>query len=169
MNDASRYPIAEIAPADEPAILALNNAHAAELSWLDAERLSALLGQAFHARRIGNLEAFVLTFDQDAVYDSPNFLWFRQRYRRFAYVDRIVVDPAARGRGHARRLYHDLFSHAQREGFSLVACEVNSDPPNPGSDAFHAALGFIEVGAATIYGGTRSVRYFTRPLDVTGA
>ena len=164
MNDASRYPIAEIAPADEPAILALNNAHAAELSWLDAERLSALLGQAFHARRIGNLEAFVLTFDQDAVYDSPNFLWFRQRYRRFAYVDRIAVANSARGRGLARKLYEDMFAAARATGHTLAVCEVNAEPPNPASDAFHAALGFGEVGLASVYGGTRIVRYYARPL-----
>ncbi|TIW02273.1 MAG: GNAT family N-acetyltransferase, partial [Mesorhizobium sp.] len=83
-----------------PAILALNNEHAAELSWLEPERLSFLLGEAFYTRRIGALEAFILCFDQDANYDSPNFLWFRERYPRFVYVDRVVVAAAARGRGH---------------------------------------------------------------------
>ena len=149
---------------DEPAVLALNNAHAAELSWLEPERLFFLLGQAFHARRIGDLDAFLLTFDQHADYHSPNFLWFRERYDRFVYVDRIVVAEHARGRGHARRLYAHLFEHAARAGHDLIACEVNSEPPNPASDAFHAALGFAEVGAAAIHGGVKSVRYFTRPL-----
>ncbi|TIV13198.1 MAG: GNAT family N-acetyltransferase, partial [Mesorhizobium sp.] len=86
-------------PADEPAILALNNEHAAELSWLEPERLSFLLGEAFYTRRIGALGAFILCFDQDANYDSPNFFWFRERYPRFVYVDRVVVAAAARGRG----------------------------------------------------------------------
>jgi predicted GNAT superfamily acetyltransferase len=36
-----------------PAILDLNNAHAAELSWLDAERLGSLVRQSFYARKIG--------------------------------------------------------------------------------------------------------------------
>ncbi len=95
-------------------VLALNNEHAKELSWLDADRLVALAGRAFLARRIGAVDAFLLAFDQDADYDSPNFLWFRSRYPRFVYVDRIVVAPSARGRGHARRLYDDLFQHALR-------------------------------------------------------
>ena len=73
------------------AMLALNNAHAQELSWLEPERLQHLVGKAFLARRIGELDAFLLAFDQDARYDSPNFLWFRARYPRFVYVDRIVV------------------------------------------------------------------------------
>ncbi|MBW8903826.1 MAG: GNAT family N-acetyltransferase, partial [Bradyrhizobium sp.] len=61
------------------ALLALNNAHAQELSWLEAERLEYLIGEAFLARRIGRLDAFLLAFDQDARYDSPNFIWFRAR------------------------------------------------------------------------------------------
>jgi predicted GNAT superfamily acetyltransferase len=157
-------PIERISPADEPAILALNNEHAAELSWLEPERLSFLLSEAFYTRRIGALEAFILCFDQDARYDSPNFLWFSQRYRRFVYVDRVVVAAAARGRGHARRLYEDLFDEARRTGHTIITCEVNADPPNPASDAFHAALGFAEVGNAVIHGGKKSVRYWAKPI-----
>ncbi|RUU76357.1 GNAT family N-acetyltransferase [Mesorhizobium sp. M7A.F.Ca.MR.362.00.0.0] len=158
-------PIARVSAADEAAILALNNEHAAELSWLEAERLSFLLGEAFYTRRIGDLEAFIMTFDQDARYDSPNFLWFRERYERFVYVDRVVVAAHARGRGHARRLYQDLFGHVERAGYNLVTCEVNTDPPNPASDAFHATLGFTEAGDAVIHGGKKAVRYYVRPLQ----
>jgi predicted GNAT superfamily acetyltransferase len=39
------------------ALLALNNAHARELSYLDAARLTHLVGEAFHARRISRDEA----------------------------------------------------------------------------------------------------------------
>jgi len=157
-------PIDRIAQGDEGDVLALNNEHAAELSWLEAERLSFLLGEAFYARRIGDLEAFIMTFDQEANYDSPNFIWFRERYERFIYVDRVVVAAHARGRGHARRLYQDLFEHAERAGHTLVTCEVNTDPPNPASDAFHAALGFTEVGDAVIHGGKKAVRYYVKQI-----
>lgn len=157
-------PISRVSPQDEAAILALNNEHAAELSWLEPERLSFLLGEAFYIRRIGALEAFIMTFDQDARYDSPNFLWFRSRYPRFVYVDRVVVAGQARGRGHARRLYEDLFAEVARAGHSIVTCEVNADPPNPVSDAFHAALGFAEVGSAVIHGGKKTVRYYLRQI-----
>jgi uncharacterized protein len=144
----------------EPALLVLNNAHAMELSWLEPGRFSVLLGRAFHARRIGGADAFLLAFDQDA--DSPNFLWFRERHPRFVYIDRVAVAPAARGRGHARRLYADLIETAAARGHSLVVCEVNSEPPNPASDAFHAALGFADVGQARIHGGSKTVRYLMR-------
>ncbi|MDB5447011.1 MAG: family N-acetyltransferase [Phenylobacterium sp.] len=141
------------------ALLALNNAHAVELSWLEPDRLVHLVAQAFLAKRIGEAEALLLAFDQDADYDSPNFLWFRARCRRFVYVDRIVVAAHARGRGHARRLYLDLFDQALRAGHDRVVCEVNSDPPNPASDAFHATLGFTEVGAGALDGGRKTVSY----------
>ncbi len=146
-------------------LLALNNAHATELSWLEPARLAELVDRAFLARSIGDGDAFLMAFDQDADYDSPNFLWFRQRHRRFVYVDRIVVAPAARGRGHARRLYDELIDTARRAGHDRIVCEINTAPPNPASDAFHAALGFVEVGAAAIHGGAKTVRYLERPLS----
>lgn len=156
--------IEPITTEDEPAVLALNTIHASELSLLDEAGLKRLLEAAYVARRIGGIDAFMIAFDQHADYASPNFLWFRQRYPRFAYVDRIAVAEAARGRGHARRLYEHLFEQARRDGHTVVTCEVNSDPPNPASDAFHEALGFRIVGEASIYGGERTVRYYERAL-----
>jgi uncharacterized protein len=149
---------------DQPtlsALLALNNLHASELSYLTAERFVHLLSQSFWSGRIAT-HAFIITFDQHASYDSPNYLWFRARYPRFIYIDRVVVSPAARGQGHARRLYDFLFTAAQAADHTQIVCEVNVDPPNPASDAFHATLGFTEVGTAYIHDGTKSVRYFVR-------
>jgi predicted GNAT superfamily acetyltransferase len=153
-----------IAAADEPAVLEFNNEHAADLSLLDAARLSQLLGQSFHARRVGAIDAFMIAFDETAEYDSPNFLWFRQRYPRFAYVDRIAVAETARGRGLGRKLYEELFAAARTQGHTVAVCEVNVVPPNPRSDAFHTALGFKEVGLNSVYGGSRTVRYYARRL-----
>jgi hypothetical protein len=156
----------EVAPGTSlgAAVLALNNAHAKELSWLEPARLQHLVAHAFLARRIGALDAFLLAFDQDAPYDNPNFLWFRERFPRFVYVDRIVVATHARGRGLARVLYRDLFEQVAEAGQQRVVCEVNTRPPNPASDAFHAALGFAEVGHASIHGGAKDVRYLVCDL-----
>lgn len=146
------------------ALLALNNSHAEELSWLEPERMKQLVAQAFYARRIGNHDAFLFALDRDGRYDSPNFQWFQSRYTRFVYIDRIVVAPSARGNGYARRLYADLFDRAAEAGHDRIACEVNQQPPNPSSDAFHAALGFVEVGSASIHDGRKTVRYLERSL-----
>lgn len=148
----------------KPGILALNNAHATELSWLTAAQFEMLLQEAFYARQIDHGDAFLLAFDQRAAYGSPNYLWFCERYPRFVYIDRAVVSPPKRGRGYARALYVDLFAHARRKGHSRVTCEVNSHPPNPASDAFHAAMGFTEVGRADIHQGSKTVRYLVRAV-----
>ena len=173
MSDLELQPVtpAEVSPGTSlgMALLALNNDHAQELSWLKPARVQHLVEQAFLARRIGKLDAFLLAFDQKARYDSPNFLWFRSRYPRFVYVDRIVVASAARGRGYARRLYDDLFRHAVDAGHERVVCEVNARLPNPASDAFHAALGFVEVGTASVYDGSRTVRYLSCALPTQSA
>jgi predicted GNAT superfamily acetyltransferase len=45
-----------------------------------------------------------------------------------------------------------------------IVCEVNARPPNPESDAFNAALGFVEVGSASIHNDSKTVRYLSRAL-----
>ena len=144
-------------------MLDLNNVHAAETSLLDAGRLDQMLEAAFAVDTAGRLDAFLIAFDQDAAYDSPNFAWLRDRHPRFVYVDRIVTAAAARGRGHAAGLYEALFDRARAAGHEQVLCEVNHHPPNPGSDAFHDRMRFGEIGRAALPGG-KLVRYLRRPL-----
>ncbi|MBS0393100.1 MAG: GNAT family N-acetyltransferase [Proteobacteria bacterium] len=152
-------------PLDEVALLALNAAHERETGPLDATAWRRLRDQAFHVGAVdGGATAFLLALDQEARYDSPNFRWFQARFARFVYVDRVIVSPAARGRGLGRRLYMELFARAAAAGHEFVACEVNVRPPNPTSDAFHAALGFREVGRAEIAGGAKAVAYYVRDL-----
>ena len=146
------------------ALLELNNAHAVELSLLDAAGLERLVAEAFVARWIAPADALLIAFDQDAAYDSPNFLWFRERYDRFVYVDRVVTAAAARGRGLAGRLYRDLLERARVAGHRRIVCEVNSDPPNPASEAFHRAFGFRPVGEARLANG-KMVTYLALDIE----
>ena len=132
---------------------------------LEPARFARLVRGAFLARRIGDIDALLLAFDQDADYDSPNFLWFRARHPRFVYIDRIVVAPERRGRGLANRLYDDLFQDARRRGHDQVVCDVNTQPPNAASDAFEERLGCAEVGRAVLPGGVKAVRYLRRALS----
>lgn len=153
----------EAAPAVMDAILQLNQGNVTELSELDGVRLASLAATAFRASVIGEGAAFLLAFDQDARYDSPNFQWFRCQYPCFVYVDRVAVAPSARGNGFASYLYLDLFDVARAAGHEVVTCEVNIDPPNLPSDALHAALGFEEVGRAKLPSG-KLVRYLAKMI-----
>jgi len=145
-------------------MLALNQAHVTETSPLDLPGMQALIDQAFFVATCGagGAEAFLLAVDQDADYSSPNFLWFRARYPRFVYIDRVIVAASQRQKGWGRRFYGGLFEAAAAAGHTVVACEVNSEPPNPASDAFHRALGFTEVGSAVLAGRGKTVTYLVR-------
>jgi predicted GNAT superfamily acetyltransferase len=150
---------------DTSAILALSNLHAKETSSLDDTSLKKLLDLAFYARGIrGGATAFLIALDQNAIYDNPNFSWFKQSRESFIYIDRIIVERSARGQGIARILYEDLFAAAKQAGHVRVVCEVNIHPPNPASEAFHMAIGFVGVGHATIHHGAKTVRYFEKAL-----
>jgi predicted GNAT superfamily acetyltransferase len=143
---------------------ALNETHATELSSLNVKKLESLIGSAFFAATIDDGDALVIACDQDTPYDSPNFLWFRERYPRFVYIDRVAVSAARRGEGLARQLYDAVFTAACAAGHDHIVCEVNYDPPNPASDAFHKKLGFVEVGRAHLEDRGKGVRYLRMAL-----
>ena len=144
-------------------ILALNNLHAEQTSMLDEVGLASLIAMACYARGTERgATALLIALDQDAGYDNPNFSWLRARYDRFVYVDRIVVSHRLRGQGVGRLLYENLFAWTSQAGHNRVVCEVNLRPPNAGSDAFHAAMGFAEIGRAEILDGKKSVRYLEK-------
>jgi uncharacterized protein len=145
-------------------MLALNQAHEKETSVLDIKALKELADQAFHLPlRAEGRDGFLIALDQDAVYASVNFAWFKAQFRQFVYVDRIIVAESARGQGLARSMYEELFAVARARGHERVCAEVNKLPPNPASDAFHTALGFDVIGEAELANG-KTVRYFRRAL-----
>jgi uncharacterized protein len=144
-------------------VLALSAENEVETSSLDISSLRAMAADAFVADIVEPEAGYLLVFDERAAYQSVNYLWFRERHRRFAYVDRIVISAAARGAGLARGLYESLFVKARAAGHDMVCCEVNLDPPNPASDAFHERIGFTEAGRATLSNG-KTVRYMTKAL-----
>jgi uncharacterized protein len=149
---------------EDRTILEINEECVEMLSPLTLERLRDMLSMAYRVRVSDDLTAMLISFDERAAYWSPNFAWFRERYDRFVYVDRVAVTAAARGRGVARALYEDLIDAARADGHSLICAEIYSDPPNPTSDAFHARMGFEEVGSAYIPDYGKTVRLLVRRL-----
>jgi predicted GNAT superfamily acetyltransferase len=144
---------------DLPTVLALNNAHAVEVNLLTAEALGALVAVAAYARVIDGGHGFLIALSERSPIQGPNHAWFAARYPAFLYIDRVVVAPEARGRGHARALYDDLAAIAAGRP---LCCEVNIAPPNPGSLAFHDRMGFAPCGEADDPRNGKRVRYLIR-------
>lgn len=155
--------IRALTPEDFGWVVALNAANVTATGPMDRAWLEAMSRTWFLGLASGAQDAFAIILDEGGDYDSPNFLWFRQRFARFAYVDRIVVSAAVRGGGLARALYEHVFAAAREAGHDRVVAEVNFDPPNPASDAFHAQLGFSEIGRALLPNG-KTVRYLEHAL-----
>ncbi len=138
---------------DFPRIIALNEESVRFLSPLNHDRVSMLHAAAPYHRVLesdGLVQAFLLVLREGATYDSPNYLWFSQRYERFLYIDRVVVSASMQGRGAGRLLYEDLFEFARDDGCQTITCEFDIDPPNAPSARFHAAFGFREVGTQSV-------------------
>lgn len=143
---------------------ALNQDNKRELSSLTAEGFSSLVGIAHSVWVIEPEAAFLVLFDETAPYDNPNFAWLRARYDRFLYIDRIAVAAHAKRQGHGRTLYQHAMAVAKAAGLPRVVCEINAEPPNPASDAFHEALGFGVVGEQHLETHGKTVRYWALDL-----
>ena len=101
-----------------------------------------------------------------SAYPSPNMRWFESYSeatgKSVVYVDRIALLPEARGMRLGEQLYQTAFD--QFTDTDEIGCEVNTQPPNPGSHRFYKRLGFREVGTQTFVPGEKSVTYYVRPL-----
>ncbi len=164
--------IRDLRPADLPRVLEINQANVPEVGSVDAERLAWIVGMSPIAlvaeSDLGDgaeVAGFCLVLGDDAEYDSVNYSWFTERFGGFMYLDRVAVDAAARGRGLGTALYDEVERRMRGfDGVGHLALEVNVDPPNEPSLAFHARLGFVEVGQQDTPYGIR-VSMQSRPLS----
>jgi predicted GNAT superfamily acetyltransferase len=129
-------------------VLALNNAAGPGILPMDAAKLKFFWENADYfrvAEKDGLLAGFLVALSQDAPHDSPNFLWFRERYPQFAYIDRIVVASTRRGAGVGRVFYGDLQSFVEVR-VPRIAAEVFLESSSHPALLFHGSFGFREVG-----------------------
>ena len=137
--------------ADLPRVLEINNANTPGVSELKLSELEVDLSNSLHALAIdnehGEVCAFCITFDPGAPDAGDNHRWFAERYEGFVYLDRIAIDFNHQNRGLGALLYQSVEQHMLKSAeHSLLCCEVNLEPPNPGSLRFHQRIGFTEVG-----------------------
>lgn len=155
-----------IIPADVPGLARLNDDAVPAVNALGVDGLTAHLPDCELAvvaqDESGAVLGFVLAVAPGSAYASENYLWFSAHVPGSLYVDRIVVHPAAHGRGVGRALYAAVDTRARELGLSVVTCEVNLEPPNPQSLAFHERLGFRQVGEQATKGGSVVVALLSR-------
>ncbi|HTD27750.1 MAG TPA: GNAT family N-acetyltransferase [Xanthomonadaceae bacterium] len=147
-------------------VLALNNAAGAGILPIDADRLSFFWKHAAYfrvAETNGHLAGFLIALTPDVHYDSPNFLWFRERYSEFVYIDRIVIAGAHRGAGLGRIFYADLQSFAEVRS-PLIACEVFVTSGRDPALLFHGSFGFHEVGQQVVPSIALRASYLVKEL-----
>ena len=137
--------------ADLARVLEINNANTPGVSELTFTELESDLNNSLHALAIdneqGNVCAFCITFDPGALNAGDNHRWFAERYKNFVYLDRIAIDSNYQNRGLGAILYQSVEHHMLNSAeHSLLCCEVNLEPSNPGSLRFHKRIGFTEVG-----------------------
>jgi predicted GNAT superfamily acetyltransferase len=136
---------------DVARVLEINNANTPGVSELTLSELETDIKNCLHAIAIdnehGEVCAFCITFAPDAPDAGVNHQWFADRFESFVYLDRIAIDPAYQNLGLGVLLYQSveqqMIASAQH---SMLCCEVNLEPPNPGSLRFHHRIGFAEVG-----------------------
>lgn len=126
-----------------------------ELSHIAQESCISLV--AHPADAPDQVTAFCMVLGANADYGSLNFKWFKERYDDFIYLDRVAISPAYRRQGLGRALYKavDELAVSRCPGAKRLTLEVNVEPRNDASLAFHEGMGFETVG-------TRDTRYGTR-------
>jgi len=143
--------VRNIASTDVTRVLEINNANTPGVSELTLSELETDIKNCLHALAIdnehGEVCAFCITFAADAPDAGANHQWFADRYESFVYLDRIAIDSNHQNRGLGALLYQTVERHMlDSTEPSLLCCEVNLEPPNPGSLRFHKRIGFTEVG-----------------------
>ena len=152
--------------ADAAAVLALNNASVPHVNALSADTLAQIVAMSAHytvAEDAEGILGFVICIPSGRSYWSDNYNWFGRRYDVFLYLDRVAVASRAQRRGVGRALYDDLHVRAA-ERWPRIALEVNLRPSNPVSVAFHAAMGYGEVGVREYNDGANAVQMFLKEL-----
>ena len=141
-------------------LLTLNQSNLPHVGSISINELQHLHSQAVYFRVAelnGQPAGFLIAFDPQADYDSLNFLWFKNRYSDFVYIDRIIIATEARRKGMALAMYRDLEDFAAQRHIALMTCEYNLRPPNEISRQFHQRYGFKEVGTQKTENGKKTV------------
>ena len=150
-------------------VLEINQSNTPEVGSIDATRLAFIfdestikLGAAVDERLVG----FALVLAPGSAYDSSNYRWFQTHHPGSWYLDRVAISMGYRRRGIGTCLYERVFEELATTGARSLGLEVNLEPANPVSLAFHERLGFEFATQQTTDYGT-VVAMMHRSIDRT--
>ncbi|MGN6370974.1 MAG: GNAT family N-acetyltransferase [Phycisphaerae bacterium] len=146
-----RWMVRRLGDGDRAAVLRLNGRSHPEVWPLGEAELGALLGfGGYHLIAMdeeGNVLGYLLSFPSSCDYDDTEMREFRRRVAEpFVYICQVVIGSEHRRRGIGRGLYDAVVEEAKRTGVGVLCCDVNTEPANPVSLAFHRELGFERIG-----------------------
>lgn len=161
--------VRDLAERDLPRVLELNAASVQELSPLDESRLALILSFAHRSLVIEHedeVAGFAIAIAPGRPYDSLNYTTLSEMFESFLYLDRIAVADSARRQGLGAALYDAMESFAAP--FGRMVCDVNIEPRNDASLAFHRARGYREVGELN-HGEVKTVALMSKELAAPAA
>jgi predicted GNAT superfamily acetyltransferase len=156
----------DVRAGDLNGILRLNNSAGPSILPLEPAALNWFYHHADYFRVAevdGHLAGFLIAFGTHAPHVSQNFLWFRDHYDDFVYIDRVVIGNCYRGHGLGRVFYNDVQAYAEVRAPTL-ACEVFLEPHDHVSLLFHGTFGFQEVSQWVMPDSGRRVSLLVKPL-----
>ena len=142
-------------------IVSLNKDSMPSVSELSTEKAIHLLkiSNYFRILKIKDKPiGFLNAIFSDMEFNNINYLWFKNRYKNFIYVDRIIINKEFQNHGYGAIFYNDLINTIN-DDFLNIGCEINVKPYNLKSINFHKKFGFMEVGREYIENGKKQVAY----------
>jgi hypothetical protein len=141
-------------------VLRINSESLPGVACLDRTELERLVAMPNEHLAIDGPEdrlvGYLLAFRGDASYDGEEFLRFvEMALESFIYIDQVAVDARFRRGRVASTLYGVLEWRAKRSLAAYLCCEINLNPPNPTSLAFHRNKGFNQTGNLKTADGRR--------------
>lgn len=145
--------IRDLTPADIPAITRINQGAVPAVGSTTEAALTSIADESVIALvaeepTSGEIAGFCLVLPPRANYGSANYAWFEARYDSFIYLDRVAISPRFARQGIGQAMYDEVERRAAmlEPRPSMFTLEVNIEPRNDASLAFHQGRGFAEVG-----------------------
>lgn len=159
--------IREIKQTDIESVLALNNDATPAVNALTFDELNGILRMAqktWVAEDDGSIVGALVVIGPKSLYQSANYSWLDSQFTNFCYVDRIIISPSNKRKGYGWLFYNMLDEHAATINADVLLCEVNVEPENPQSLAFHTSLGWTPFQDRE-HGPGKVVRYFKKNIS----